>query len=162
MQWLHYTDLICLLTKFSTSYPTRSRRAFLGVNQSAVLFRLFKLQTHPYLLWAHHKQARREGIRAHTECTVNEYYSFLTDIIYVGFHSPVLQISGPIFWDPTQRKVPPAPPKPVLHDPSRCIHNICNTTRWALMDTVRNTFYNRKMLAKNARSVVAVRPKSIC
>jgi len=76
--------------KFSTSYPTGSRGSFLGVNQPAELRVLSKLQTHRNLLWAHRKQARREGICAHTECAVNGQYSFLTDIIYVGFHSPVL------------------------------------------------------------------------
>jgi len=82
--------------KFTTSYPNGSRGSFLGVNQPADLRVLFKLQTHRNLLWAHRKQTRREGTCAHAECAINEHYSFLTDIIYVGFHSPVLQISGPI------------------------------------------------------------------
>jgi hypothetical protein len=103
--------MICLLKQFGTYYPTSSRESFLEVNQPADLRILFKLQTHLNLLRAHHKQARREGSCALAECAVNEHYSFLTDIIYVGFHSTVLQISGPKYLGPHAEQSP-SPPTP--------------------------------------------------
>jgi hypothetical protein len=37
------------------------------------------------------------GNYVHAECIVTEHYSRLTDIIYVQFHSPVMQVSGLVF-----------------------------------------------------------------
>jgi len=37
------------------------------------------------------------GKYVHAECIVTEHYSRLTDIIYVQFHSPVMQVSGLTF-----------------------------------------------------------------